>query len=174
MEAREFLKLVEHSMPAREALVDHGLTDEEIDDIQGAFRSTRREAEQPLHPPASGLERMIVENDCSALVVSQLRFLARPKPHPGGVAVALWEADPIVVLPTGAVGAFDHANPAASPVPCARDSEAFLAALAFLVEVSANKAAWRGRATEAADTCAGRAGGGAYRGFFGALCAFLE
>jgi len=161
-------------MPSREVLADYGLNDEEIEDIQNSFRYISRDANKVSFKPASELERMIVDNDCSALTISQVQFLDWPKKHRNGTVVAHWEADQIVVLQSGTVVAFDHANLDAPPVLCAKNSESFFDALAFLIEVISNKLVWRGRAMEVAEICTRKAGGGVYRDFFESLCAFLQ
>jgi hypothetical protein len=174
MRVDEFARLMSESMPTKEQLVEYGLNDEEIEEIQRTFRCQRRGPTDAGSDPSSELERLVVDYDCSTLEVSQVRFSGAPEAHPqGGVVVGYWEADPIVVSKDGEVVALDHADQATS-TPCAADSRLFLEAMACLVRARSNRLQWKGRAAELAEACAQEAGGDRYRAFFGALTAFVD
>lgn len=109
---------------------------------------------------------MIVENDCSAIVVGSIQFLEWPQDHPRGIIVALCEADPIVVADGGRIAMYDHANPDHEVLECAADSERFLEGLATFLRIIKDRENWRGRAEEASNKCADLAGGSTYSHFF--------
>ena len=173
MRSREFVELVLRCMPSTKELEGYGLSEEEVEDVQQVFRCEPREHD-PRREVRSELERLVTAYDCSRLGISLVRFVGSPEVRPDGVLVAYWEADPIVVLASGEVVAFDHAEPAAAPTPCAADSERFLDALGWLARAIADRASWRGRGSEVAEACGEKAGGDSYRAFFSSFCASLE
>ena len=170
----EFLAVVGKAMPDREGLEEYGLDDDEIDAIQSTFSYTARETQSSPVEPASELERMILDNDCSAIEIGLVRFLERPESHSQGVAVACCEADPVVVRSDGSVGVYDHGDPDSVVMECAGNPESFLDGLAAFIEVRANKSDWQGRHESAAHHCSVKAGGSAYTDFFATLCGFLQ
>lgn len=131
VKAEDFLARVQQCMPTRDALEAAGLDDEEIVDIQSAFRHQPR---GEVHLLSNEIERMIEENDCFRIEVLGVRFLSHARAHPMGTAVAEWEADPIVVSSSGEVAAFDHVVPTFRLEVCAATPSGFLAALVHLLE----------------------------------------
>lgn len=175
MKADEFVAVVRRCVPTREELLSYGLSDDEIRDIRDGFDCSPREGAVERNGGCSSeLEELLARYDCSSLEVLIITFAQAPEQHVAGVVVGYWEADPIVVLHDGKVVAFDHAEPSHMSAHCAVDSEHFLDALAFLVELTALKEAWAGRADEATRRCVAKSGTGNSVVFYSSLCSFLS
>lgn len=170
MRSEEFVVALQDAMPPSEELEAHGLGPDEIASVQATFRPVPRESHSIS---GSELEKMILDYDCSSVEVGLIRFLDRPQEFLFGTQVAVCEADPIVVSPSGAVQLLDHANPA-DAMGCAADSEMFLEALSAFLAIRREKSKWKGRVNAAAEVCAQKAGGSAYAPFFQLLCSFLR
>lgn len=173
MLSAEFLAALSAAKPARSELEDYGLEPEEIEAVQASFSSTARKTPVEVAVGKSELEKLILEYDCSTVEVGLIRFMAEPRVHRFGVQVAYCEADSIVVGAAGGVAMHDHDAPAKSLV-CAVDSERFLDALSAFIALRREKSQWKGRAAEAADVCAKKAGGADYAPFFRLLCGYLQ
>ena len=158
-------------MPSRGELEADGLSVEGIEDIQGSFRATPRQLSGSV--PGSELEKMILDYDCSKIEVSWIRFLDKPVPHPHGIQVAYFEADMIIVSPTGTIVMYDHENADFVMAECAADSERFLDALITFLTILRNRSKWKGQYNAAVELCAEKAGGRNYAKFFNVLCGFL-
>lgn len=108
---------------------------------------------------------MILDYDCASVAIRLITFLEGPRDHPCGVQVAICEADPIVVCPSGNVVMCDHAAPEHT-TDCAIDSEHFLDALSAMA-VSIYEKVWRKAVKPSpAALCAQKAGGEKYETFF--------
>lgn len=177
MQNKEFVRLIQSLMPSINELKEYGLSEEEIEGIRMTYRCNLQKVNnniQPARARVSELEKLVLEYDCSTMEIFSIRFCGKPLPHHLGMIVAFWEADPIVVLKSGEVVAFDHANPNNIFAPCAANSERFLDAMAWLVKVRARKAVWKGRGKEIVDACAEKAGGSVYQDFYRTLCTFFD
>lgn len=172
MTADEFLRHLEQAMPERASLEGHGLDKDEIEALQATFVAPARATTTATE--VSEVERMVLDFDCSKIEVGLVRFNDGPAASPHGTCFAYCEADPLVVLRDGRIALFDHASPRTLLQPCAPDSSRFFDAMAAFVSLRREKAAWKGRAEEAATRCAEAAGGREYRAFYRGLVAFLE
>lgn len=153
MNAETFLEFVHNLMPSRAVLLDHGLDDDEVRDIQSMFVTSRRGVAAPNG--VSEVERMIIEFDCSRLEVGLIRFNERLERNALGTCFALCEADPLILLADGRVGLVDHAAPGSVHQLCASSAERFLDVLALALTLSE-----RGEFTEEALVdCSNVAGG---------------
>lgn len=174
MKAEDFVQVLQAQAPTRAELLEYGLTDTEIEKIRSAFSAQRRTNPPPPSGHESEAERLLRLYDCSAIEISFVRLNDRTRPHLAGKEVARWEADSIVLLPSGEIAAFDHADPASCLADIAADSERLLTALATLATLIRRRNTWRGRGSAAAAMCAEQAGGERYRAFFELLCGFLD
>lgn len=156
-------------MPDRTALKEHGLRDDEIEELQSTFLARKRDAY--LGRDFSEVERLVTEYDCSRLVIGLVRFNEHLVPLPAGVCFAECEADLLVVTEDGAVGLCDHDHPGSVHLFCAVDGHRFLDGMATFVTMVADCASWMGRGDAAAARCAESAGGPQYSDFFRILCA---
>lgn len=169
----EFVRIVAAAQPSREKLLAAGLDDEGVADIQATYRCQPVAGAAPFDAQSDRLRALITRYDCSTLEVSYIRFAPKPAPHPAGTLVGWWEADPLVVLESGEVVTFDHAVPSEIFVRCAASSAQFLDAIAFVVQVIADRARWKGKSSQVAKICVERAGGATYQRFYDAFTAFL-
>lgn len=172
MNADDFLRHVERTMPTRADLGDYGLDDAEIREVQSTFMAPRRAHAASVQ--TSTVERMILDFDCSKLELGLVRFNERPFPLPAGSCFAVCEADPLVVTESGSIALCDHAKPESLPRECAATADTFLDAMAVFASVRADKRTWLGKVENAAQACAEAAGGQRYVHFFRSLCAFLN
>lgn len=170
MNAETFVQHLKSAMPDRADLEDYGLDEDEIRQIRGALQAHRRGTDGA---PATEIERLVSEFDCTRVEVGAVRFDDRATAHRFGTAFGRCEADPLVVTRGGSVVMVDHADPGGRRVSCASDSERFLDALARFVSIQHDRGEWRGRPDEAAESCALAAGGEQHTEFYRILCSFL-
>lgn len=174
MRADDFVQSLRAQAPTREELLEYGLSDREIQEIQSTFSAQRRKDVPPALGYESELERLLRLYDCSTVEISQVHLNKQLESHPAGRAVARWEADPVVLLPSGELAAFDHAELDQRIADVSADSERFLAAMAALATLIRERDTWKGRAADATKKCVDLAGGERYLAFFQSLCAFLD
>ena len=172
MKADAFVRHLQRAKPDRATLEEYGLDEEEIEEIESTFTASRR------LPHAEGVlseaVRMVVEFDCAKLEVGPICFNGEPRPLAKGVCFAVCEADPLMVVDSGAVVLCDHEEPERVQLACAADAERFLDALARFVTVRQDRERWMGKVEEASALCAEAAGGASYSDFYRMLCAFLH
>lgn len=168
MNAKQFCDFLAQMMPTREELEEWELDEAEIEDVQQSFLGEPRSGN--VSERATELERLISAYDCSKVEVGLVRFLDAPRKVELGTRVAYFEADHIVVVPSGEVVLCDWRLPKEVWLSCARDSESFLDGLSVFLRQIRDRERWSGRESLVAQRCATAAGGTEYLPFFQALC----
>lgn len=172
MNADEFVSTIQRCRPGERQAATHGLGAEDIAALQQRFtcpmRTPAREAR------ADVLEDLLVRYDCRHLEIGRVRFVSAPRPHRAGTVVAFWEAEPLVVRPSGEVTVFEHEPFGEELMACARDGARLLDALARFLQMFFERGDWLGRTDLAAQLCAELAGGPPYVDFFVGLMGFFE
>ena len=103
MHAEAFLDHLHGAMPSRESLLDYGLEDDEIVDIQASYIAPKREGSIVGLASTDEIERLILKFDCSNIEIGLICFHGQLKDHPFGSEFALCEADSLVIRDDGSI-----------------------------------------------------------------------
>jgi hypothetical protein len=122
----------------------------------------------------NALEDLLLRFDCTRLLLGRVTFVSHPRPHFAGQVVGVFESEPIVLERTGQVSLFEHERFGEKLLDIARDAGSFFRALSGFLHIAYQRRHWLTRLDEAAEHCAGLAGGPRYEPFYTALCGYLD